>query len=593
MKIITRPEESFANETVYYAANHYIALPEIDTSGAIKSINATSIYNKGLIEIRGNNYLLKPTFYIKGKEVKPIEVSVELELYYIPVFKFIFDGFDVSAKIYCDIHEKGFVYELKSSIDLDVWFDLCPDEVNLLRFNTHRCYGIKEVFADKWLKNPCISLDGYNLSLAMAVGGDNDFHCEFEEKTMDIKASMSIGAFISLKTGVKNALYVCLNADADGASTTLIHFRRKGFERIYSELISSLNRLIIDHDNINIKKLINQNLLFNYFFSVSRDFYTDRLTAMTSRSKRYYVSGAFWERDSFLWSLRAIKLCDRGLHKKLYRELLLTHSRNAGDHAHYIDGSVLYPGFELDEAASYFIDLDFEDSFFDNDVLKAFGRIVERIEKEYDSEMGLYRTFLLPSDDPADHDFVLIDNVILLKGYQNLKELYTRLGRDTALLTERIETVKENLHKFIRNVDGKRIYAWSIDKDGSCRLYNDPPANLGTLVFYGMPMDDVFINTVEYYYSSRYQYYDGDARFKELACDHHPNTPSGLGLCGSLLNPIKRDEALDIVLNAPFDNGILSESFDKNTGEARTGMGFATGAGYLAFALYKSLVEVL
>jgi len=29
------------------------------------------------------------------------------------------------------------------------------------------------------------------------------------------------------------------------------------------------------------------------------------------------------------------------------------HSKNPGDHAHYIDGTVLYPGFELDEAASY------------------------------------------------------------------------------------------------------------------------------------------------------------------------------------------------------------------------------------------------
>jgi hypothetical protein len=114
---------------------------------------------------------------------------------------------------------------------------------------------------------------------------------------------------------------------------------------------------------------------------------------------------------------------------------------------------------------------------------------------------------------------------------------------------------------------------------------------LGTLVFYGLPFDEVFKNTIEYYYSPRYEYFDKGARFKELACDHHPGTPSGLGLCGSLLNPLKRNDALFIVKNASFDSGILCESFDKNTGEVRTGAGFATGAGYLAFALYHAVVE--
>lgn len=592
MKLITKPEEIRENEPVLYMAGGYIALPEIDLEGAIRSVNVTSMQNKGLIEIRGKESLLKPNFYDnEGRRLEPEKVLWKKELYYIPSFEFVFKDFVIRAKIYADLSEKGFVYELESDRDLKVKFDFRPDRVNFLRFNTHKCYGVKRLFTDKWLKNPCISFDGNNFSLAAAVGGDKDFTCIFDEKEGDINEDLELNPSLKLKAGTKNVLYFALNADPDGASTTLIHLRRKGLERIYKEFTEFLKERIITSRDKDIERILNENLFFNYFFSTSVDFYSDRLVAMTSRSNRYYVSGAFWERDCFLWSLRAIKLCDRKFYEMLYRELLLTHYRNAGDHAHYIDGTVLYPGFELDEACSYFIDLDFDLAFYDKEVLEAFDYIVERIEKEYDHEMGLYKTFLLPSDDPADHDFVLIDNVLVLKSFENLIGVYRKLGRSTGILENRVGRLRESIKKFIVEVDGKRLYAWSIDRQGNFRLYNDPPGNLGTLVFYGLPMDDVFKNTVSYYYSPGYEYYDETARFKELACDHHPNTPSGLGLCGSLLNPLRREEALFIVKNAPFDNGILCESFDKNTGEVRTGAGFATGAGYLAFALYKAMVE--
>jgi len=591
VKLITKPEEIQENPKVYYMANIFIAIPEIDSDGAIKSINVTSLQNKGLIEIRGTEYLLKPYFCKNGMEVRPVKVVCRKELYYIPVFTFVFEGFEVEFKIFCDLYEKGFVYELTADEDMEVRFEFCPDNISLLRFNNHKCHGLKSAFTDAWLKNPCVSFEGCGFSLAAAAGADRDFRCAVEEREMDINDPLQLTFSIKLESRRPRALYVSLNADPDGAGTTLVHLRRKGFQTIYKELKEFLADKIITVPDGQIKNILNENMFFNYFFSTSVDFYSNRRVALTSRSSRYYVSGAFWERDFFLWSLGAIKLCDKQLYEDLYREMLITHHKNAGDHAHYIDGTVLYPGFELDEAAGYFIDQDFSEGFFDEEVLKAYDRIVARIEREFDSEMGLYRTFLLPSDDPADQEFVLIDNVILLRGYKNLIKVYGKLRRPTKFLENRVSALCRNLYKFIKPVDGKNIYVWSIGKDGEYRLYNDPPGNLGTLVFYGMPLDEVFKNTVDFYYSPKYMYYDENARFKELACDHHPNTPSGLGLCGSLLNPLRRNEALDIVKNAPLDNGLLCESFDKNTGEARTGTGFATGTGYLAFALYKAFAE--
>jgi meiotically up-regulated gene 157 (Mug157) protein len=142
----------------------------------------------------------------------------------------------------------------------------------------------------------------------------------------------------------------------------------------------------------------------------------------------------------------------------------------------------------------------------------------------------------------------------------------------------------------VTEVDGKPIFAWSTDGKENYKLYNDPPGNLGLIYYYESVdyKDEIFKNTIEYYYSPRYKYYFEDAKIKELACDHHPNTPSGLGLCGSLLNPLKREEALFWLKNANMDYGLLAESFDKDTGKTKTGVGFATGAGYLAMALYKN-----
>lgn len=322
---------------------------------------------------------------------------------------------------------------------------------------------------------------------------------------------------------------------------------------------------------------------------------SDRYAALTSRSPRYYVSGAFWERDSFLWSFPAIKLVDRGFHLNLCRDMILMHAKNAGDHAHYIDGTVLYPGFELDEAASYFILIGSMENI-DDDVLRILDSVFMRIEREYDRETGLYRTFLMPSDDPSEYPLLTVDNVILWRGLKNLLSVYEQRGlmEKAGILGERIQGIYKGIYShLVKEIDGRRIFVWSADGKGSFSLYNDPPGNLGLLDYYGFidSSEELFRNTINYYYSNNYRYYCETSRIKELACDHHPNTPSGLGLCGSILNPLLQEQAIEWLKAANMDFGLLCESFDRNTGKAKTGVGFATGSGYLAFALYHVLIQ--
>lgn len=540
------------------------------------------------MELQGEEFLFKPLFFKHGNELKIVSMQACKTVYYLPELTFQLDeGIRVKVRIYADLYEKGLIYEFESTAEIEIML-LCDIKyVNLLRFNPHNIEFKKIVKYDKWLGNPVVDLVSPKVSLSIAFGADNNFSYAEDGEIINL----------SIICKPRNCFYIAFNSDPDGASTTLIHLRRKGYQEIYQEFVDWLKKKAVTYpEDYKLETILNENLFFNYFFSIGKDMESDSYVALTSRSPRYYVSGAFWERDSFLWSFPAIRLVDRKLHREISREMIIRHSKNAGDHAHYIDGTVLYPGFELDQAASYFILIEnMEHDFFDEEILKSLYRVLERIEREYDPDTGLYKTFLLPSDDPSEYPLVTIDNVILRKGYKNFIKVLAAKGEweKVNFIKKRIEGIHEGIFKYLTGeFNGKKMFLWSADGKGGFSLYNDPPGNIGLMYFYGFVEqgDPLFANTIEYYYSPKYRYYFENANIKELACDHHPNTPSGLGLCGSLLNPLKRQEALEWLKKADMDYGLLSESFDKDSGEAKTGVGFATGAGYLAYVLYNILL---
>ena len=636
-KIITKPKELEGNQQVLYAGNHYISVPEIEYgTGVVRNINLVSLSNKALVELDGENGLFLPLFFkrdlirdreliwknnrlgahdyfdmgnqfddmtrdnINGfdnqgfAEIKSLQierVEVEKEGFYIPCSTYYLeDGTVVRARIYADLKEKGLIYDFESSEELDILLICDVGKLNLLRFNSYQVEMQKRLHIDKWLGNPVLTITANGFSLGMAFGGDRDFSF-IEASTGEL--------ILQIACKERNCFYISINSDPDGASTTLIHLRRKYFLDIYRELLNWLECKTVRYEqDLILERRLNENLFFNYFFALAKDLESDRFVGLTSRSPRYYVSGAFWERDTFLWSMPAIQLvAEPCKYREILRELILTHSKNPGDHAHYIDGTVLYPGFELDQAASYFIvTAGMEENFFDDVMLKALAKVYERIEGEFDVQTGLYKTFLLPSDDPTDYPFVTIDNVLLWKGLMNYRDILLLKGKKDEIpqLEEKIQGIRRGIYQYlVRNVEEKEMFVWSSNGNGDYCLYNDPPGNLGLLHYYGFVEKDdpIYVNTINYYYSSSYQYYFTDAKYRELACDHHPNTPSGLGLCGTILNPLKTAETLAWVKELIMDHGLLCESFDCNTGEGKTGVGFGTGAGYLALALSKVLFD--
>ena len=76
------------------------------------------------------------------------------------------------------------------------------------------------------------------------------------------------------------------------------------------------------------------------------------------RSPRYYVSAAYWDRDSLLWAFPAIVEADVCYARELLLSVFHLQGRNFGIHSRFIDGTVLEPGFELDELCAPVIALE-------------------------------------------------------------------------------------------------------------------------------------------------------------------------------------------------------------------------------------------
>jgi len=350
-----------------------------------------------------------------------------------------------------------------------------------------------------------------------------------------------------------------------------------------------------------LEERLNLNLMFNYFFSVGRTIDTEELVLVTSRSPLYYVSAAFWARDALLWSLPGLLLVDPGLAEEALGAAFERYFRHAGIHSLYIDGTLLYPGFELDELAAYPIALwRYVVRTGDRAILtrRGLGPKLRRLSallaarKHPDPSVDLYETFLLPSDDPASHPYVTYDNVLAWRALLALADLLAWQGApagEVEGLRAQAGRVRESVYRHCV-VDGPHgpMFAWSVDLKGGSETGDEPPGSLELLPYYGFCARDdrIWRNTMRWLHSREHPYRYVGVPFPGLGCPHSPH-PFVMSLFNALLGglPERVREAREVLVRAPLDTGLACESFDRHTGEVKTGAAFASCAGFLAYAM--------
>lgn len=645
---LTVPEE--VQDTTAYCptGNEYVSLPFIDGSAAIHDLNVLHMRSKGMLEFHGGPDVpwLCPVIRTEDGATADLDAASWERLDdWIPRFRAQTIDLHIHGTICAPPGHKGFVYILElKNIGVEArrvqwgWSGHWAGGRQRV-YRGRPLFGRRLAWYDRWTDTLAFELGAGAPLAAVAVGwhrpltdagwylgAAQDGEAAFDKALareggagaeQAVRADNETGEAIAFAMAEERVvapgesarieLYVAVNAESDGACTTVVDLQRRGADALFTESrrwLQKRHRPVADDE---MSSMLNLNLWFNYFFAAGRTIDTEELVLVTSRSPRYYVSAAFWARDAYLWSFPGMLLTD----PERAREMVLAgfgrYLRHAGIHSLYIDGTVLYPGFELDELCAYVLALEqYVRATDDYAVLEEVGAggtdrvedglayLEKLLEEQRHPERNLYGTFLSPTDDPVTHPYLTYNNVMAwraLKGFALLKR-----RRGDSLGEWRANQQAAQLRETVRKqcvVEGPfgPMFAWALDDDRRAQLLDEPPGSLQLLAYYGFcdADDPLYVNTVRWIHSEHNPDYCSGA-FAAPGCEHAPHPWPMAAAYDVLIGPDK-ERGLHFFERVTMDNGIACETVDRETGVVKTGAGFATAAGIIGYALYRGLAD--
>jgi hypothetical protein len=559
--------------------NEYLSLPEIDEkNGNVNYLTVLHMNSKGMLQIEGKPFL-KTKVVVDNKYISFNNNLVWIrDNYWIPTATYSNDDVKIKIIYLTPLNQKAIAIRVEVDNLTDHKINV---EASIQLEWTNTMHVVNESIAlDTTIKMKKSSWNEGNvfmqnivtplIAIAPMHEGDSKY-------TLDVKESSSYDLFVGL--GLEEV----------SASTAAKHLKRVGFEKLLNDFNLYLSEKVISFDvDEKINRILNTNLFFSLFYSTGLTFDSESLVLVTSRSPRYYVSAAYWDRDSLLWSFPSLLLVDTNLCKDILDYVFKTQINRVGEHSRYIDGTLLEPGFELDELCAPVIALeqyikktDDKDILKSDYILEGLKKILRKLLTKRNKEVALYETFLMPSDDIAKEKYLTYDNVLVWKAL-NLLAKYLKCDD----LSIEAKKVKDAINKYLVEDD---MFIFSSDLNGNTSVYDEPPGSLQLLPFLGFcpKSSKKWLNTVKLIRSSDYKLSFAGCNINEIGCEHAPH-PWILSICNSLLSGFG-DEAMENLSKVSMDNFIACESVDEETGLCTTGEAFATCAGFLSYSLYTYL----
>ena len=577
--------------------NEMISLPKINEStAAIEDFTYLSMQHKGLIEVRGGQTLplIVPFVRIDDCDVPLSNMVWNREHYWIPALSAKVGLLDFTMTILTPIKERGFAIKLSLT---------GPENAEIV-------WGLKGCWDSSW---HCINEDkeldgkahcyesGWNDSVifdfrcgvpvfAFAPMCDKKIHAEFDVSNNSVTYCLSRTDRISKNESKELVFFWGLGYEEVAAATSAKEMLRRGWNWEYHRTAVWLDRRACPMHTPKLTEIYNTNLFFCIFYSTGVTLDTEELVCATSRGTRYYVSAAYWDRDTLLWAFPAILDADQELAGEILHYIFGRQRKNLGVHSRYIDGTVLEPGFELDELMAPIIALESyvtktgdAEVLEDANVQNGIRQILKTLDSMRHPDTALYETFLQPTDDEIVHPYLTYNNVLVWKSLNALARLYPQKYQHLSVAAEE---VKAAIYKHcVFQSNGKSYFGWSIDLEGSHNVYDEPPGSLQLLPYYGFCdcMDEIWQNTVSMIRSPDYEYSFANSPIAEIGCAHAPY-PWILSLCNSLLSGHAAQAFRELEI-LEMDNGIACESVDPVTGTCTTGAAFATCAGFLCHSI--------
>lgn len=582
--------------------NEYVALPTLrEADAALESLSFLHMGAKGMLELCGTQEapLLAPFVQRAGSEMPLEGLRWERLHSWIPRFTAELCGLALEGILLTPIDERGFGWRLRAT-NREGAAEITLGLRGTWAQTLHSVNESKPVDAEKHLYpsgwNHCHVMDlrpGLSLFAFAPIYTEQPEHCpirsQFERAGEEIHYCIERQQTLAAGETLELTVWFGLGFEEVSAATSAKELLRQGFAQELERTerwLSARERTVGD---ARLDEILNTNLFFSYFFGAGRTLDTEEFVLVTSRSPRYYVSAAYWDRDSLLWSFPAILLADPETARQMLHYVFTRQIRNVGLHSRFIDGTLLEPGFELDELLAPVIALSrYVKNTGDRTILQkpwmreGIERILTRLQSKRSTETALYETFLQPTDDLRRYPYLTYDNVLVWYGLRALAALFP----EHAALAETAEDVRSAIYAHcVREKDGARMFAWSVDLQGGWDIYDEPPGSLLLLPHFGFCRQDdpIWRHTAEVIRAKDYPYSFAGCPIAEIGCPHAPH-PWVLSIANSLLSG-SRGSARTHLLRCKLDNGIACESVDEFTGESATGEAFATCAGFLAYAI--------
>ncbi|WP_156906242.1 glycoside hydrolase family 125 protein [Novosphingobium acidiphilum] len=592
-------------DDVIPTGNDWIALPTIRAGdGAIRDFNVISMRYRGLVEMAGlaGRALITPFVEIDGHD-RPLEqIAWTLRDYWIPTATMTADGLRISVTYVAPPESRAAIIRFRITNLTDHRVHVAPG-VRLGWGATHRVtYSPEPLGGARTMTPTPIDTDMQVFSY-----GTDDAHVAWGFGYVGSQAVLQPGADPGLiarhpddlAPGQTLDMHYLIGAGMEEYSAAyamrVLNARidRYGIDGVIDQAALALHRLTRTTGQADLDRIMNRNLLFTHFFAWGRAIDTEQFVGVTSRSNRYYVSAAFWDRDALLWSFPALLDSDRARARQAIDYAFTIQGRNIGIHSRFIDGVVLEDGLELDElvapvhALARYVRVTHDATALSEHRARV-AALLEQLAALRDPATGLYATFQDAQDEYIRKPFSIYDNVLVWRALLDWADTGATPAGAAALRTEAAHLRAAILHHGVHDAPGATgpILAASVDAhDADC---NDvPPGSLMKLPALGFigADDPLFVRTYAWLHSARYRYGYADQPFGLPGSYRLPFTTSW-AVADHLRLQAGRERALKILRQSPWDGGIVTEGVKPQTGLPDSqGLAFATAAGYVAHAI--------
>ena len=599
-------------DDVLPTGNQWISLPDIRASdGALSTFNVLSMRHRGLLQVSGEHGgpVLQPYFMANGKPLDFRNPSWELIAYWIPTAHLTISGLDTTLTWCAPPDSRAAFLRMTLTnhrtepVEITLGLKATFGAINRVTYVPVELRGERTVGPAPWV-DPAevfsyITTDTDFAWTLLHPGSKANITTPPTTATPAVDASQtrtlapgeSVESIFVLAAGIEEF------SAAHNARALREQIDRNGAEAMIEQTAAWLSKRARTTGQADLDLLMNRNFLFTELYAWGRTIDTEQLVGVTSRSPRYYVSAAYWDRDAMLWSLPALLDVDPPMARDALEYALTTQLRNTGTHSRFIDGVVLEDGFQLDEATAPVLALAAyvkrtNDTAFLVEHQSAVALLRDRLLGRFDSTTGLYSSLQDSQDEFQKLPFITYDNALVWRAFTDLADLYKRLNKldESQEMTKRAAALHDAVlaHCVSPSAPNAGGPIFASATDGKSYVFTEiPPGSLFKLPILGFvpESDPTFVRTWQWLHSKNYQYSYADQPFGFPGSYRLPFTTSW-SIADSLLLKAGRDQALKILRASNWDGGIITEGVDPATARMdQAGRAFATAAGYVAHAI--------